>query len=194
MADLFKPWPFGDLPDMQARCIMSDPPWRFENYSEAGEGKNPSAHYDCMNLNEIKDLPVRDLANPNGCALVMWATAPMLDKAFETMQAWGFQFKSAGAWAKQSKTGTKLAFGPGYAYRSAAEFWLLGSIGKPNYRSNSIRNLIIAPVREHSRKPDEMRKMCEQQFDAPRIELFARQSAPGWMAWGNETTKFDMEK
>ena len=121
----------------------------------------------------------------------MWATAPMLPHAIETLAAWGFAFKSAGTWAKQSSTGTKWAFGPGYCFRSAAEFFLLGTIGKPVQRSKSVRNLIVAPVREHSRKPDEMRAMCEQLWDGPFIELFARQSAAGWRSWGNQIDKFD---
>ena len=29
--------------------------------------------------------------------------------------------------------------------------------------------------------------------DEPRIELFARESAPGWACWGNESTKFNQE-
>jgi N6-adenosine-specific RNA methylase IME4 len=121
----------------------------------------------------------------------MWATAPMLDKAFETMACWGFKFKTAGAWAKQSSTGQKWAFGTGYCYRSAAEFWLLGSLGKPRARSRSVRNLIVAPVREHSRKPEQMRADIERLFPGPYIELFAREAAPGWASWGNEIAKFN---
>ncbi len=188
---LFEPSPFQSLPEGRARVIMCDPPWHFANYSAKGEHKNPLGHYDCMALADIQALPVRELADPEGCALVMWATAPMLPQAVDTMRAWGFDFVSAGAWAKQSKTGQKWAFGTGYAYRSAVEFWLLGSVGKPKFRSRSIRNLIVAPVREHSRKPETMRTMCEKQFDGPRIELFARESAPGWLVWGNQTSKFD---
>jgi N6-adenosine-specific RNA methylase IME4 len=187
---LFEPSPFTSLPQYQARVILADPPWKYENFSAKGEAKNPVAHYACMTLADIQALPVRELANPDGCALVMWATAPMLPQAIETMAAWGFKFVSAGAWAKQSSTGAKWAFGTGYCYRSAAEFWLLGQIGKVKYRSHSIRNLIVAPVREHSRKPEQMRADIEKQFDGPRIELFAREAAPGWVAWGNETEKF----
>ena len=178
------------MPQQQARVILADPPWRFATYSRLGERKSPSAQYDCMDLSAIKGLPVLDLANPTGCALIVWATAPLLPQAVEVMQAWGFGYKSAGAWAKQSSTGLKWAFGTGYCYRSAAEFWLLGTIGKPTQKSRSIRNLIVAPVREHSRKPDQMRADIEEMFDGPYIELFAREPAPGWLAWGNETTKF----
>jgi N6-adenosine-specific RNA methylase IME4 len=187
---LFEKSPFTALPQCQARVILADPPWYFANYSAKGEEKNPVKHYACMKLEDIQALPVLELANPEGCALVMWATAPMLPQAMETMACWGFKYASAGAWAKQSSTGNKWAFGPGYCYRSGAEFWLLGRVGKPKIKSRSERNLIVAPVREHSRKPDEMRAKIEAQFDGPYVELFAREAASGWMSWGNETGKF----
>ena len=44
----------------------------------------------------------------------------------------------------------------------------------------------VEPKREHSRKPETMRKMIERVSYAPRIELFARRTAPGWKVWGNE--------
>lgn len=40
---------------------------------------------------------------------------------------------------------------------------------------------------QHSRKPAETRdRIVELMGDLPRIELFAREAAPGWDAWGNE--------
>jgi N6-adenosine-specific RNA methylase IME4 len=183
-------WPFDGLPPQSYRVILSDPPWRFALYSTKGERKSPQAHYSCMDLRQIQGLPVGELAHPAGAVCIMWATAPMLPQAITTLGAWGFTYKSAGAWAKQSSTGRSLAFGPGYIYRSAAEFWLIGTIGKPVQLSRSIRNLILAPRREHSRKPDQMRSDLEIMFDGPRCELFARETAPGWSAWGNQTDKF----
>lgn len=180
------------LPLFHFGAILADPPWRFFNYSAKGEAKNPVAHYDCMSLPAIKRLPVDHLAKPD-CALIMWATAPMLPQAFEVMAAWGFTFKTAGAWAKESKTGEKIAFGCGYVYRSAAEFYLLGTLGKPAYKSRSVRNLIWAPVREHSRKPDQMHTDVESLFDGPYLELFARSERLGWTSWGNEVGKFNVE-
>jgi N6-adenosine-specific RNA methylase IME4 len=41
--------------------------------------------------------------------------------------------------------------------------------------------------REHSRKPEVSYRIIEAMYPAlPKIELFARQSRPGWDAWGNE--------
>lgn len=186
--------PFSELPTASAGVILADPTWSFSTFSKKDISKSPDAKYGCMSVADIAALPVRSLANPAGCVLILWATAPMLHEAFRVMGRWGFTFKSAGAWAKQSKGGRKLAFGTGYIYRSAAEFWLLGTIGHPKSQVRNVRNLILAPVREHSRKPDEMRREIERQWAGPYIELFARERAPGWESWGNEVHKFSAKE
>lgn len=182
-------WPFGDLRMFGYGALIADPPWYFRNYSVKGEEKNPVAHYDCHDLPAIAALPVGQLAAPD-CALFMWATAPMLPEALQLMAAWGFTFKSAGAWAKRSSTGDKWAFGTGYCFRSAAEFFLLGTIGKPAVLSRSIRNLIVEPVREHSRKPDNLHSIAEALYAGPYAELFGREQRPGWDVWGDQSSKF----
>lgn len=182
-------WPFGDLIPLRYQTILLDPPWYFKNYSAKGEKKNPNAHYDCMSIDELRALPVGHLAAP-ACALTMWSTAPFLVESIELLRHWGFEYKSMGCWAKQSSTGKKWQFGTGYGYRSACEPWLLGTLGNPKRISRSVRNLIMAPVRDHSRKPDQMRLDLERLWPGPRCELFARQRHPGWDCWGLEVDKF----
>jgi N6-adenosine-specific RNA methylase IME4 len=183
------PEPFSALPADKRYCFVSaDPPWRFRNRSPKGEGKNAVRHYQCMPLAEIQALPVSRLVAPDA-ACIMWATAPMLPQAIDTLEAWGFTYKSAGSWAKQSKTGARWAFGTGYCYRNAAEFWLLGTIGRPILRSHSIRNLIVAPIAEHSKKPSQMHDDIEAMYDGPYLELFARRSREGWDVWGDEAAE-----
>ncbi len=169
--------------------ISLDCPWLFENFSERGEEKNPLAHYDCESVEDLAAMPIEMLAAPN-CAIGVWATFPMLPQAIECIKRWGFAYSTGAAWAKQSKTGAKWAFGTGYVFRSAAELLLIGTRGEPRVRSHSVRNLIVAPVREHSRKPDCVYEVLEALFDGPYLEIFARQRRPGWDAWGNETEKF----
>lgn len=188
--NLFHPeWPFGDLPQHQYDLIMADPPWSFSNYSEKGELKNAKAHYPCQDLRWIASLPVADLASDN-CLLWLWATNPMLPDALHVMAEWGFTFKTAGHWAKTTKNG-KLAFGTGYVLRCAGEPFLIGTRGKPETARN-VRSVVMGPLREHSRKPDEAFAAAEQLMpDAKRLELFSRQARPGWSVWGNETEKFE---
>lgn len=181
---------FGDLKPFHYGVILADPPWLFANRSAKGEGKNPNQHYPCMKTEDIAALPVNHLAAAD-CALFMWGTSPMLPQQLGVLGAWGFTYKACGAWAKQSSTGKKLAFGGGYILRSAAEFYIVATRGAPKRKSRSIRNLILAPVREHSRKPDQMHSDIEALYDGPYVELFARAPRPGWDVWGNQTDKFE---
>lgn len=187
-------WIFDGLEVGRYGLIYCDPPWRFDLWSPSGnEKKTPSAHYGVMGLKEIMLLPVSSLAAKD-CLLVMWAVAPMLDQAIAVMGAWGFKFKTAGAWAKQSSTGEKWAFGTGYLLRGATEFFLIGTRGSPKSAVRDVRNLVVAPIREHSRKPDSFRTSLERMFPhVPRVELFARQRATGWDAWGNQVDKFAVD-
>ena len=177
-------WRFAPLPRAAYGVILADPPYRFVTWSETRQFKSASRHYPLMSLDAIKALPVAELAAPD-CLLWLWATQAQLHQALVVMEHWGFQFKTTGTWAKQSRTGASWAFGTGYLLRSAAEFWLIGTRGQPKSESRSERNLIVAPVREHSRKPDQSYEMLERMFPAQRrCELFARYARAGWSQWG----------
>ncbi|MAP33735.1 MAG: DNA methyltransferase, partial [Rickettsiales bacterium] len=50
-----------------------------------------------------------------------------------------------------------------------------------------VHSVIDTPLQQHSKKPDVVRdRIVELCGDLPRIELFARQKAEGWNAWGNQ--------
>jgi len=169
--------------------IMADPPWRFVNFSAKGAKKGPEAHYQTMTLADIAALPVGEALGARDCLLWLWATNPLLPQALDVLRGWGFTFKTAGHWSKKTVTG-KQAFGTGYVLRSAGEPFLIGTIGKPK-TTRGTRSVIEGLAREHSRKPEEAFLAAERLMpDARRIEVFSRQSRPGWAVWGNETTKF----
>lgn len=182
-------WPFGNLVPFKYGAILVDPPWAYQMRSETGYEKSPEAHYETMSLGDLRALPVGQLAGPD-CLMFMWSTWPHLNMALFLMREWGFTYKTGGAWVKRTPKG-KPAMGTGYILRSATEPFLIGTIGAPQYHSRSVRNLIDAERREHSRKPPEARAMIEALL--PGIwacELFAREPWPGQDVWGNETGKF----
>lgn len=186
-------WPFGDLPKHRFGVVLCDPPWTFTTRSPKGWGKSPQHHYRTMSQDELRRLPVADLAAPD-CAMVMWATAPHLPQALTLMGLWGFTFKSAGAWAKRTKTDSTWQFGTGYILRSAAEFFLIGTRGEPRTTSKSVRNLIVAPVGRHSEKPPQMHALCEALWPAARkVELFARARVPNFDVWGDQLDEQEEE-
>lgn len=160
-------------------AILADPPWRFATRSDKGLGRSAQAHYDCMTLPEIKALPVQGMAAKD-CCMFLWTTNPMLPDALDVMRCWGFTFKTvAFCWAKRTKHG-KWHIGTGYWTRANAEICLLGTRGQPKRLSAAVRMLVEAPVRQHSRKPDEVRAGIEQLVAGPYLELFSRETAPGW--------------
>jgi len=168
--------------------IMADPPWSYDMRSEKGYAKSPEAHYRTMDLAAIKALPVELLAAPD-CLLWLWALGPQLPQAMEVITAWGFTFKTGGHWAKVGTSG-KQHFGTGYILRNAGEPFLIATRGAPK-TTRATRSVIIAPVREHSRKPDEAFDAASRLMPGvQRLELFSRQNRPGWTSWGDETGKF----
>lgn len=173
-----------DVPTGQYDLIMADPPWRFSNWSAKGEEKNAVKHYACMTLPGIQSLLISDLAAKN-CLLWIWATNPMLPQAIQTLESWGFTYKTAGHWVKRTKN-WKLQFGTGYVLRSAGEPFIIGTIGSPK-TSRSVRSVIEGRVGKHSEKPVEAFEAAEQLMpDARRIELFSRTERPGWDVMGDE--------
>ncbi|WP_457650954.1 MT-A70 family methyltransferase [Profundibacter sp.] len=198
-------WPFDTLTPMKYGAILADPAWAYAMRSDKGYEKSPEAHYDTMPLDQIKALPVIDLAGPD-CLLFMWSTWPHLDQALDVMQAWGFTYITGGSWIKRT-VNWKLCFGNGYVLRSASEPYIVGRIGRPQTRSKSERNVINAPIdiaeipdlieairREHSRKPVQMRQMIERLLPrAYKAELFAREPWSDNDVWGNQVGKFTRE-
>jgi N6-adenosine-specific RNA methylase IME4 len=80
--------------------------------------------------------------------------------------------------------------GLGYWTRANTEPCLLTTRGHPKRLHADVRQGIIAPRREHSRKPPCIHERIERLVAGPYVELFARQRRSGWDAWGNETDKF----
>ena len=70
-----------DFPNKKYKVIYADPPWYFKSYSKKGEGRNATQHYDCMKLEDIKNLPVNNIAEDNS-TLLMWVTDPFLELSF----------------------------------------------------------------------------------------------------------------
>ena len=166
------------------QVIYADPPWDYQQCRLSGSAKK---HYPTMRIEELCALPVADIADRD-CALFLWATFPQLPEALRLIQAWGFVYKTvAFVWLKQNRKALTWFYGLGFWTRSNAEICLLATKGHPKRQSAGIHQLVISPVEQHSKKPDEVReKIAALMGDVPRIELFARQQTPGWDVWGNE--------
>jgi N6-adenosine-specific RNA methylase IME4 len=190
--------PLHALPQGQFGVILADPPWKFEHWGKATVcGRDTETHYPLMTMDTIRGLPVADAAAVD-CVLFIWVTWPLLKSCLEVIEAWGFVYKTCGfAWVKADNTQTdffqeelKAEMKLGYWTRANSEVCLLATRGKPKRLNADVRQAIIAPSREHSRKPDGVHERIERLVGGPYLELFARQQRAGWTVWGNETEKF----
>ena len=174
--------------------IYADPPWSFRNWSAKGTGRNAVSHYDCLDLDSVAALPIADLAADNS-ALFLWAVDPLLPRAIDLMRAWGFEYKTvAFYWVKLNvnpKHEVDFFTGLGYWTRANPEQCLLGTRGKPPRQAKDVRRLVVERRREHSRKPECVRERIERLVAVPYVELFARETKPGWDCWGDQVALFD---
>lgn len=187
-------WPFASLEPGKYAAIVADPPWHFSTWSDRGQGRAPD--YATMSFSDIAELPVGALGTPD-CALFLWCCWPSISDAFKLVESWGFSYKTcAFSWMKAdpyrlfADDATPFA-GMGYWTRANTEPCLLATRGKPKRLNADVRQGIIAPRREHSRKPDCVHERIERLVAGPYCELFARAKRPGWDAWGNEVGKFE---
>lgn len=184
--------------------ILADPPWSY--YGDPHKDQAAGKHYPCMDVVDLVNLPIPRITAAKA-VLFLWATCPRLPFALELMDGWDFYFRGvAFVWIKTTKAGGIIS-GQGIrptVVKPTTEFVLVGTTCKTG-RALPLRDegigqvvweeavepepvLAPRPGNRHSKKPDEVRRRIEALFapDVRRIELFAREQAPGWDAWGNE--------
>ena len=172
--------------DKKYNIIYADPPWSYNDKALSG-ARGAFCKYDVMGIKDIELLPIANISGEH-CILFMWATMPMLQEALSVITSWGFKYKTcAFTWIKKNKKADSLFWGMGNWTRANAELCLIAAKGKPKRVSAKVHSVVISKIREHSRKPDEVRdRIVELCGELPRIELFARQHVDGWDCWGNE--------
>ena len=178
--------------------ILADPPWQYNNSGISGAA---SRHYPCMSDTEICALPVTERAATDSL-LLLWATWPKLDIALEVIQSWGFRYKTGFPWIKLRDVPTIDLFGNLALYPAPGQGWWIrgvtealliavrGDMQPPAIPPDGILtdegpNGIISLRFRHSKKPANVYEYAEL-FPGPYLELFARETRPGWNVWGNE--------
>ena len=168
--------------------ILADPPWRFSNRSGkmAPEHKR-LARYPTMSLEEICNLPIKDLSLPKS-HLYLWVPNALIAEGLKVMECWGFKYKTNLVWHKIRKDGGPDGRGVGFYFRNVTELILFGIKGSLRTKKSgrSQVNIILSRKREHSRKPDELYSIIEDCSSGPYLELFARHKRKNWHQWGNE--------
>lgn len=162
----------------KANLIYLDPPWDVDQ--KGARGAQPK--YPLMTRIQIAGLPISQLA-ADDAFIALWVTNGTLRLGYDLLEQWGFKPIAPITWVK-------FRLGLGNHLRHSTEHILLGRRGKAKVLHHSQPTWIQAPVREHSRKPEEVFALLERLVPGEvRMELFARRrpfSSSPWLIWGNE--------
>lgn len=170
-------------PNGKYSTIVIDPPWPMGKSDRTARPlQGPYLEYPTMEIEEIKSLPVPDLA-AESCHVYLWTTHRFLPVAFEVFETWGVKYHCLLTWVKN------VGFTP-FSWMFSTEHCLFGWIGSFQFEKMGLRVDFEAPARGHSRKPDEFYDLVRAASPEPRIDLFSREQHEGFDAWGAEVGKF----
>jgi N6-adenosine-specific RNA methylase IME4 len=166
------------------QLIVIDPPWQIEKIQKKVRPNQVDMDYQMMSIEEIKALPVGDIADDN-CILFIWTIDKYLYETKPILEYWGFKYHLTMSWDKCNG----LAM---YGFNRQTEFILVGLKG--NHEAYPTRKTIptsfTAKSERHSAKPDTFYMLLDV-LDGDRIDMFARQGRDTlfghhWDVWGNE--------
>tara|TARA_R110001632_G_C11135141_1_gene395384 strand:+ start:44 stop:571 length:528 start_codon:yes stop_codon:yes gene_type:complete len=171
------------FPNKQYNIIYADPAWdvmRGCDWNSGGKSKPLS--YPTMSIDEIKNLPVKDISKKDS-KLFIWTINKYLPQTFEIINAWGFKYSTTLIWTKKPR-----GIGLGGTFTTNAEYLILASKGKQSAIKKYDSCWFEKPRSYHSKKPDFFRDLIANTYqeNETKIELFARQKYNGWDSWGNE--------
>jgi N6-adenosine-specific RNA methylase IME4 len=157
-------------------AIYADPPWVYDNQGTRAATGN---HYGGLTVDELCELPVRELA-ARDAHLHLWTTNAFLFDCARIFDAWGFEFRSSFVWVKPQ-------MGIGNYWRNSHEFLLTGIRGDAKrFNDRSLMSWLECDRSRHSEKPFIVRDYIRRASPGPYLEMFARTPAEGWTCWGNE--------
>ncbi|KAH7283614.1 hypothetical protein KP509_34G015800 [Ceratopteris richardii] len=162
----------------QFGVIMADPPWDI----------HMELPYGTMADDEMRNLNVPALQTDG--LIFLWVTGRAMELGRECLELWGYRRVEELIWVKTNQLQRIIRTGrTGHWLNHSKEHCLVGIKGQPEVNRNIDTDVIVAEVRETSRKPDEMYPMLERISPRTRkLELFARMhnTHAGWISLGNQ--------
>ncbi|WWD19012.1 hypothetical protein CI109_103469 [Kwoniella shandongensis] len=180
----------------QFQVIVADPPWDI----------HMSLPYGTMTDDEMRRLPVRSL-QPDWGILCLWVTGRAMELGRELFALWGYKRVDELVWVKTNQLQRLIRTGrTGHWLNHTCEH-LLVALKLPadhprddpipwdthpllrDLRKGVDTDVVVAEVRETSRKPDEVYGVIERLAPKGRkLELFGRKhnTRPGWLTLGNQ--------
>ncbi|CAH8272881.1 unnamed protein product [Arabidopsis lyrata] len=158
--------------------VMADPPWDI----------HMELPYGTMADDEMRTLNVPSLQTDG--LIFLWVTGRAMELGRECLELWGYKRVEEIIWVKTNQLQRIIRTGrTGHWLNHSKEHCLVGIKGNPEVNRNIDTDVIVAEVRETSRKPDEMYAMLERIMPrARKLELFARMhnAHAGWLSLGNQ--------
>lgn len=162
----------------QFGVIMADPPWDI----------HMELPYGTMADDEMRNLNIQALQTDG--LIFLWVTGRAMELGRECLEQWGYKRCEEIIWVKTNQLQRIIRTGrTGHWLNHSKEHCLVGIKGDPLVNRNIDTDVIVAEVRETSRKPDEMYPLLERISPRTRkLELFARMhnTHAGWMSLGNQ--------
>ena len=168
-------------------AVLLDPPW--DIHMELSYGTMTDDEMRSLNVGSIHD----DLY---GGFIFVWATVRTLEVARDCIRTWGYEYVDDIVWVKTNQIGGTVRSGrTGHWFNHNKEHCLVGIKGDVRWSSFGYYredcDVIVAPVRETSRKPDELYSLIERMVgDSGKscLELFGRKHnlRNGWITIGNQ--------
>lgn len=171
------------LPDGKFHTLIIDPPWPIKKIERDCRPRQAEMDYPMMSEAELLALPVPELSHDDA-HLYLWTTHKYLPLALQMVEAWGYRYQCVMTWVKN------VGFTP-FSWMYSTEHVIFARRGNQPLLEMGKRLDFHAPVREHSRKPDEFYDLVRACSPGPRLDMFARQQREGFANWGNETARFD---
>ncbi|KAH0542929.1 hypothetical protein FGG08_002698 [Glutinoglossum americanum] len=161
--------------------IMADPPWPI----------HMNLPYGALNDDEIFSLPVNSLCD-NGF-MFLWVTTRYVTAGRNCLKRWGYRVVNELIWVKTNQLNKTIVSGiTGHWLNHTKEHCLVGIKGDPPAYSKE-PDCIVAPMRETSRKPDEIYNMIDRltRRNVKKLELFGRTGnlRSGWLTVGNQVPR-----
>lgn len=171
-----------ELPNKKYQIIYADPPWEVKaGPGWASSGISRKLKYPTMSIDEIKALPVNELAEKDA-HLYLWLINKYIVEGYKIAREWGFKPITLLTWCKPPH-----GLGLGGAFVQTTEHLLFCRRGRLTTRKRIDTTWFENKRHRHSEKPHFFRDIIKDvSGDLTRIELFARERVFGWDVWGNE--------
>lgn len=180
-------------PQLQIVNFVIDPPWpkRKGGIRSVRPRQGKSLAYRTMDVPAIFGLLDRDIFPLAADAhnVFLWGIDQFLHAGEGEMVRRGYRLHARLVWDKGN--GVAPAFTVRYSHEYLSWFYRPKLIPVAADRRGKFTTVIRSPGREHSRKPDEAYRLVEGLYpDAPRMDVFSRESRAGWSQYGDQVELF----